>query len=107
MLVFGSSSNAKGVYTIENCTFEGVGTQGIYINEEVSGAEYNIIGCTFNGDFGGEGAVTIQAGDTPGPRNAAFTVNVTGCEFNNIPNTSHKIAVLFTDTAWTLKSSVR
>ncbi len=58
-LVFGASNNANGVYTISNCTFNGVGTQGIYINERVSGATYNILNCTFNGDFGGEGAVTI------------------------------------------------
>lgn len=105
-LVFGSGNKADGIYTVSNCTFNGVASQGIYINEQVSGATYYITGCTFNGDFGGEGAVTIQAGDTPGPRNAAFTVNVTGCEFNNIPNTSHKIAVLFTDTAWTLHTDV-
>ncbi|MBQ4541117.1 MAG: hypothetical protein IJA37_08105, partial [Alistipes sp.] len=85
-LVFGASGKATGVYTIENCTFNGVGTQGIYINETVSGATYNIKNCTFNGDFGGEGAITIQ-----GNANVDHTVNITGCKFNNIPSTSHKI----------------
>jgi len=103
MLVFSASGKSDGVYTIENCTFNGVGTQGIYINETASGTTYNILNCTFNGDFGAEGAVTIQAGVS---RNAAFNVNVTGCTFNSIPATSHKIAVLFTDTAWTLNTDL-
>lgn len=85
MLVFGSGNSADGVYTVSNCTFNGVGTQGIYINETVSGAVYNIENCTFNGNFGSEGAITIQ-----GNKNAKFTVNVDAdCTFNNIPETSH------------------
>ena len=107
MLVFSSSDKSDGVYTIENCTFNGQASQGIYINEKASGTTYNILNCTFNGDFGTEGAVTIQAGDSETvSRNAAFTVNVTGCTFNNIPATSHKIAVLFKDTAWTLNTDI-
>lgn len=98
-LVFGASKNANGVYTISNCTFNGVGTQGIYINETVSGATYNINNCTFNGDFGGEGAVTIQNND-----GVQHTVNVTGCTFNNIPDTSHKIYVLYAYDGWTLNA---
>ncbi len=98
-LVFGSSTQEGGVYTISNCTFNGVGTQGIYINQNVA-ATFNIENCTFNGDFGGEGAITIQDNNVAG-----LTVNVTGCSFNNIPATSHKIAVLFTSTnAWTLNA---
>ena len=85
MLVF-STGKANGVYNVLNCTFNGVGTQGIYINENNSTAEYNIVGCTFNGDFGDEGAITIQVNDQ-----VKHTVNVTDCEFNNIPSTSHKI----------------
>ena len=85
-LVFGSSNKAQGVYTISNCTFNGVGSQGIYINENTSGATYNILNCTFNGDFGGEGAITIQAN-----QNVNHIVNVKGCTFNNIPDTSHKL----------------
>lgn len=96
-LVFGASNNANGVYTISNCTFNGVGTQGIYINELVSGATYNILNCTFNGDFGGEGAVTIQNND-----GVNHTVNVTGCTFNDIPVTSHEIYVLYEFDGWTL-----
>lgn len=96
-LVFGASNNANGVYTISNCTFNGVGTQGIYINELVSGATYNILNCTFNGDFGGEGAVTIQNND-----GVYHTVNVTGCTFNDIPATSHEIYVLYAFDGWTL-----
>ena len=86
-MVFASSGNANGVYTISNCTFDGVGTQGIYINENVSGATYNILNCTFNGDFGGEGAVVIQNN-----ANVKHIVNVTGCTFNNIPSTSCKVS---------------
>ena len=85
MLVFGSGNSADGVYTVSNCTFNGVGTQGIYINETVSGAVYNIENCTFNGNFGSEGAITIQ-----GNKDAKFTVNVDAdCAFNNIPVTNH------------------
>ena len=85
MLVFGSGNSADGVYTVSNCTFNGVGTQGIYINETVSGAVYNIENCTFNGNFGTEGAITIQ-----GNKDAKFTVNVDAdCTFNNIPVTNH------------------
>ena len=89
MLVFGSGNSAKGVYTVSNCTFNGVGTQGIYINETVSGAVYNIENCTFNGNFGGEGAITIQ-----GNKDVKHIVNVEGCTFNNIPSTSHKICLI-------------
>ena len=85
-IVFGSGNKADGVYTIENCTFNGVGTQGIYINENTTGATYNILNCTFNGDFGTEGAITIQTN-----KEVNHTVNVTGCEFNNIPAESHRI----------------
>ena len=61
MMVFSSGVSTDGVYTVSNCTFNGVGTQGIFINEKKSGAVYNIENCTFNGDFGSaEGAVTIQ-----------------------------------------------
>jgi len=87
-LVFGSSDNANGVYTISNCIFNGVGSQGIYINQNVE-ATFNIKNCTFNDNFGGEGAITIQ--NNPGVK---VTVNVIDCEFNNIPDTSHKICVL-------------
>lgn len=83
-IVFGSSTEAGGVYTISECIFNGVGTQGIYINQTVD-ATFNVENCTFNGDFGREGAITIQ--DNP----VKFTVNVTDCEFNNIPETSHEI----------------
>lgn len=100
-LVFGSSNNAKGVYTISNCTFEGVGTQGIYINENVSGATYNIENCTFNGDFGSEGAVTIQNNN-----GVEVNVNVKNCTFNNIPDTSHKIFILYAYAGWNLNTDL-
>ena len=90
-LVFGSSDNAKGVYTISNCIFDGVGSQGIYINENVSGATYNIENCTFNGDFGGEGAITIQV-------NKGFDgpiVNEIDCNFNNISPTSNAFFIIY------------
>ena len=89
-LVFSTSDNANGVYTISDCIFNGIGTQGVYINEDTSGATYNIKNCTFNGDFGGEGAITIQ--DNAGVK---ATVNVTECEFNNIPETSNEIYFIF------------
>ncbi len=85
-IVFGSGNNANGVYTLENCTFKGVGTQGIYINENTTGATYNILNCTFDGDFGSEGAITIQTN-----KDVNHIVNVMGCTFNNIPDTSHRI----------------
>lgn len=85
-IVFGSGNKANGVYTLENCTFNGVGTQGIYINETKSGATYNILNCTFEGDFGNEGAITIQTN-----KDVNHIVNVMGCTFNNIPDTSHRI----------------
>lgn len=89
MLVFSTGNSAEGVYTVSNCTFNGVGTQGIYINENTTGATYNITNCTFYGDFGAEGAVTIQNN-----KNVNFTVNVTGCKFNDIPETSHEVCLL-------------
>ena len=99
MIVFGSGTSADGVYTISNCNFNGVGTQGIYINEDKSGAVYNIENCTFNGDFGGEGAITIQDN-----ANVKFTVNVTGCAFNNIPATSHDIYLIYNNGDLTLNT---
>ena len=86
MLVFSSSNNASGVYTVSNCTFKGVRTQGIFINENTSNAVYNIQNCTFNGNFGTEGAITIQTN-----KDVNHIVNVNGCTFNNIPATSHRI----------------
>ena len=108
-LVFGSSYNANGVYTISNCIFNGVGSQGIFINETVSGATYNIENCVFNGDFGCEGAITIQNN-----ADVNVNVNVNGCTFNNIPETSNEIFVhyenkglnLTVDGKWTVTNSV-
>ena len=97
MMVFGGSGKANGVYTVENCTFNGVGTQGIYINEGASGAVYNIKNCTFDGDFGKEGAITIQDNV-----NVNFTVNVTECAFTNIPSTSHDIYLVYDNGDFTL-----
>lgn len=75
-LVFSASGKANGVYTVSNCIFNCNGDQGIYINESVDGATYNIVNCTFNGTFGHDAAITIQDND------AKFIVNVAGCEFN-------------------------
>lgn len=101
MMVFGESGKENGVYTVSNCTFNGVGTQGIYINEKKSGAVYNIENCTFNGDFGSEGAITIQDND-----NVNFIVNVNGCAFNNIPSTSHEVCLIYGNGVFTLNSDV-
>jgi Fe-Mn family superoxide dismutase len=91
-IVFGASGNENGVYTIKNCTFNSNGNQGIYINENTSGAVYNIENCTFNGNFGSaDGAVTIE-----NKRGAEFTVNVTGCTFNT---DSKKVCYLYDDNA--------
>ena len=98
MVVFGSSNNANGVYTFENCTFNGVGTQGIYINENVSGATYNILNCTFNGDFGSEGVISIQNN-----ANVDHIVNVLGCTFDV---TSNKIYVHYAYNGWTLNTDL-
>ena len=102
MLRMGTDAGAgAGVYTVRNCTFTGVGTQGIYINESNSGAVYNIENCTFKGDFGVEGAITIQNND-----NVDFTVNVKGCTFSSIPSTSHKVFVHYAYDGWTLNTDV-
>ena len=101
MLVFGSRKSSNGVVTISNCIFNGVGTQGIYINEEMNGAVYNIENCTFNGDFGSEGAITIQDN-----ADVEFTVNVNGCAFNNIPDTSHEVCLIYGNDDFTLNSDV-
>ena len=95
-LVFGSSAAAGGVYTVSNCIFNGVGSQGIYVNQTVA-ATFNIENCTFNGDFGGEGAITVQNND-----GVNITLNVTDCEFNSIPETSHEIYILYAYAGWTL-----
>ena len=101
MMVFSTGVSTDGVYTVSNCTFNSVGTQGIFINEKKSGAVYNIENCTFNGDFGSEdGAVTIQNN-----RGVAFTVNVTGCTFN-MTNGSHEISYHYNDSAFTLNTDV-
>ena len=101
MMVFSTGVSTDGVYTVSNCTFNSVGTQGIFINEKKSGAVYNIENCTFNGDFGSEdGAVTIQNN-----RGVAFTVNVTGCTFN-MTNGSHEISHHYNDSAFTLNTDV-
>ena len=99
MCVFGGSGKANGVYTVKNCTFNGVSTQGIYINETASGATYNIENCTFDGDFGSEGAITIQNN-----ANVNHTVNIKGCTFSNIPNTSHKVFIIYDYNGWTLNA---
>ena len=104
-LVFSSSDNAEGVYTVENCIFNGAGSQGIYINENASGATYNILNCTFDGDFGNEGAITIQTN-----KDVKHVVNVKGCTFNNIPDTSHKIFMVRSNDGlyygWTLNTDL-
>ncbi len=97
-LVFGSSTTPGGVYTISNCVFNGVGSQGIYINQDVA-ATFNIENCKFNGDFGSEGAITVQNND-----GVDITVNVSGCEFSNIPTTSHEIFVHYAYDGWTLNA---
>lgn len=101
MLVFSTGNSAEGVYTVSNCTFNGVGTQGIFINETVAGAVYNIENCTFDGEFGStDGAVTIQNN-----HGVEFTVNVTGCTFN-MQNGSHEISHHYNDSAFTLNTDV-
>lgn len=89
----------NGVYTISNCTFNGVGTQGIYLNEYKQGVVYNIEYCTFNGDFGKEGAIVLQNNKESDP-----TVNVKGCTFYEIPETSHAIFVFYDNNSWTLNT---
>lgn len=105
-IVFGSSKNPNGVYTLENCTFNGVSTQGIYINETASGATYNILNCTFNRDFGSEGAITIQTN-----KDVNHIVNVKGCTFNSIPDNSHRIFLAKTADGfyygWTLNTDMK
>ena len=99
MIVFGGSGKANGVYTVRNCKFNGVNTQGIYINETASGATYNIENCTFDGNFGGEGAITIQNN-----ANVNHIVNIKDCTFSNIPDTSHKVYIIYDYDGWTLNT---
>ena len=99
MIVFGGSGKANGVYTVRNCKFNGVNTQGIYINETASGATYNIEGCTFDGNFGTEGAITIQNN-----ADVNHIVNIKNCTFSNIPNTSHKVYIIYDYNGWTLNT---
>ena len=101
MLVFATGNKGNGVYTVRNCTFNGAGSQGIYINETVSGATYNIENCTFNGDFGGEGAITIQNNE-----DVEVNVNVKNCTFNGIPSDSHKIFILYGYDGWNLNTDL-
>ena len=91
MLVFGGGNKADGVYTVENCLFNGVGTQGIYINENTARATYKVKNCTFKGDFGSEGAVVIQNNAN---LNGDGKVNVTVKDntFNNV--TAYKISLI-------------
>lgn len=99
MLVFGGGDKANGVYTVKNCTFNGVGTQGIYINENVSGATYNVLGCTFNGNFTcNDGAITIQNNAGVNSR-----VNVEDCKFEN-DFSGNKIFVLYNNNDMTLNN---
>ena len=99
MCVFGGSGKANGVYTVKNCKFTGVSTQGIYINETASGATYNIENCTFDGNFGSEGAITIQNN-----ANVNHIVNIKNCTFSNIPETSHKVFIHYAYNGWTLNT---
>ena len=99
MIVFGGSGKANGVYTVRNCKFNGVNTQGIYINETASGATYNIENCTFDGNFGSEGAITIQNN-----ANVNHIVNIKNCTFSNIPETSHKVFIHYAYNGWTLNT---
>ena len=94
MLVFGGGDEANGVYTVENCLFNGVGTQGIYINENTAGATYNVKNCTFKGDFGREGAVVIQNNANLNGEGVVY-VNVEENTFNNV--TAYKISLLNKD----------
>ena len=91
MLVFGGGNKADGVYTVENCLFNGVGTQGIYINENTAGATYNVKNCTFKGDFGNEGAVVIQNNANLNGE-GVVKVFVEENTFNNV--TAYKISLL-------------
>ena len=96
MLVF-STGKENGVYTVENCTFNGIKTQGIYINENYK-ATYNIKNCAFNGDFTcHDGAITIQNN-----AGAKFAVNVTDCKFEDFLGT--KIFVLYNNNDMTLNA---
>ena len=51
---------------------------------------YNVVVCTFIGNFGNEGAVTIQNNITTDGGKVIF--NVFGCDFSNIDGNSPKIS---------------
>ena len=93
------AGNIDGVYTIKNCTFNGVGTNGIYINQDKSAspATYNIINCTFNGDFGTDLAVAIQNN-----QDVNHSVNVTNCTFNNIQGQVNDVKVFYNNPGLSL-----
>lgn len=90
MVVHGGNGKVNGVYTISNCVFNGVATQGIYYNETTSGVIYNVVACTFIGNFGNEGAVTIQNNKPADGGKVIF--NVFGCDFSNIDENSPKVS---------------
>ena len=96
-LVFGGSK-AGGVYTISDCLFTGVGTQGIYFNPE-SDAEWNVVGCTFTGDFGSEGAVVLQNNSKP------TDLTVTNNDFD-VAAGSEELTVHYHKEALTLNADV-
>jgi len=98
-VTYSSSSSAGGVYTISDCIFNGVNTQGIYINQKYP-ATFNVVNCIFDGENGnfGEGVITIQNNE-----GIEFTLNVIGCEFKNITG-SPEITVKYAYDGWTLNA---
>ena len=88
----------SGTLTLDNATITKC-TAPYGMVGGVSGATYNIKNCTFNGNFGNEGAITIQNN-----KDVNITVNVADCAFNNIPETSHEIFVLYAFDGWTLNA---
>ncbi|MBR6735462.1 MAG: hypothetical protein IKL92_01165, partial [Oscillospiraceae bacterium] len=98
-LVF-SSGKTNGVYTVSNCIFNGESTQGIYINPAAGNETYVIEGCTFTGDFGSEGAVTLQN------HSELTTLTVSNDNVFNVDNDSEELTIHYHKEALTLNSSV-
>jgi len=98
-LVF-STGKDGGVYTVSNCIFNGESTQGIYMNPANGNEKYVIEGCTFTGDFGIEGAITVQN------NSEITTLTVSDDNVFNVDDDSEELTIHYHKSNLTLNSAV-
>ena len=98
-LVF-STGKDGGVYTVSNCIFNGESTQGIYMNPANGNEKYVIEGCTFTGDFGIEGAITVQN------NSEITTLTVSDDNVFNVDDDSEELTIHYHKSNLTLDSAV-